>query len=626
LQDLPRIDVSYTHVLSTDSFPIGMSALSPDGRWIVFGSSPTEGESNLSIVSTDGGDPFRLVSGTEYVDGPVWFPSGERVAFRHGSFISSLAIDPATGRPAGTVQRITIEPNNAYFDISPDGEWIAYTPMDEEGDRVIRIVPSNGGIARTVAKAQITRPAWAPDGNSIYYAIERADSPGQVLMRIAVEDGEKAEGAEPEEVFSHAGHIGTVTCPGSGFAWLSAGAGRTVITTLEGEALGTVELEEGMRIRAFSSDGRTLLIERRGSSVPIRMAPVAGGTARTLLESDTIFRDEPRALAWAPNGQEVLVEAPLEGSRRLFLVPPSSGIPTEIPIQEERARFGMAGVHFSVGHSQDPVLSADGRHLLYAIPGSVPGRATLKVMELETGRATTLTTSFPRPGKDMPGRVLGPGGAINRDEDEFFFWEKAGGELVLKASTGAGDSRILRAFEEPGASFAVAIHGNRIVYVSYSAAETTVFLTEPGGGGPRSVLTVDGFLDIIAWSPNGRWLAATHWSPEEDQARLMLIPMSEEGTVEGEPRVLGPASWAWWGHQWLPDNSGFLTGGSVGEVWFIPVDPMTEPVPITEEVEGSIEDFVLSPDGTQIAYPWFMGDVHFLWLAHLEDVRVRGRR
>jgi hypothetical protein len=410
--------------------------------------------------------------------------------------------------------------------------------------------------------------------------------------------------------------------------WFGAGGGRTGIATLEGEALGAVELEEGMRLRGATSDGGILLIERRGTSAPIRIASVAGGNTRTLLEGSTVFREvnEPRALAWTPDGQKALVEAPLDGIRRLFLASSSRGTLTEIPVSEDRARFGRAGLHFSMGHAQDPVLSADGRHLLYAVPGSAPDTATLRILNLGTGQARTLTTSYPRPGRPMPGRVTGPGGTINRDEDEFFFWEKHGDELVLNASTGAGDSRTLRAFEDPGTSLAVAIRGDRIVFVSYSATETTVFLAQGDGDEPRSILTVDGFLDFLAWSPNGRWLAATHWTPDGSEARPMLIPMSGEGAVSGELRILGPTSWAWWGHQWLPDSSGFLTGGTIGGVWLIPVDPMAEPTPITEEEEGSISDFVLSPDGTQIAYALSIRGGHSLWLAHIQSAPISGRR
>jgi dipeptidyl aminopeptidase/acylaminoacyl peptidase len=628
LQDVPPIKASFTKVFSTDSVGLGMSALSPDGRWIVFGGWSRGGTGNLRIVSTAGGDPVSLgLDG----DGSVWFPSGDRIAIRCEGHIASLGIDPATGRPVGNPQRVTIEPSSAYFDISHDGKWIAYTPMDGNGNRVIRVVPSNGGIARTVAEAETTRPAWSPDGRSIYYAIERPNSPGEmVLMRVAVEGGARAENAEPEEVFSHMGHIGTLTYPGSAFVSLPMGEGRVEITTLEGTILGMVELESGMRIRNASADGRIVLVERRGNAAPIRVAPVAGGPIQTLLEPQPSYALEPgaRALGWTPDGEQVLVETALDGTERFFLVSVSRGVMTEISLPEERTRFGVGAMDFPMAHRPDPVLSGDGRHLLYALAvvGSAPDTATLKILDVESGRARILTTSSPVPGWQGPGRVLGPGGMINRDEDEFFYWEKAGDKLGLKAVGPAGESRVLRTFDDPERSLAVAVRENRIVYVSNGEGEATIFLAEPGQAESRALLTVEGTLDILAWSPDGRWLAATHWPAGGDQATLALIRLPGDGTVQGEPRYLGPKSWSWWGHQWLPDSSGFLTAGTQGDIWFIPVDPLAEPAPITGEEVGATEDFVLSPDGTYVAYAPRVVGGDSLWLIDLGDVLNRSSR
>jgi hypothetical protein len=107
---------------------------------------------------------------------------------------------------------------------------------------------------------------------------------------------------------------------------------------------------------------------------------------------------------------------------------------------------------------------------------------------------------------------------------------------------------------------------------------------------------------------------------------VALISVSQDGTVQGEPRYLGPESWSWWGHQWLPDSSGFLTAGTQGDIWLIPVDAMAEPVPITEEEAGDTYDFVLSPDGRFVAYaPTVLGG-DSLWLVHLGDALARSSR
>jgi len=619
LEDLPIIEASYTQVLSTDSMGLGISALSPDGRWIVFVGFSGSEETRLWIVSANGGEPFPLTSGSAYDDGPVWFPESNRIAYRSGDHVASLAIDPSTGRPAGDPQRVTIEPSMAYFDISPDGKWIAYTPLDENGNRVIRVVPSNGGIARTVVEESTPRPAWAPDGRSIYYVTSQVGSPEETLMRVGVERGARAEGAEPEEVFTHLGYINTGTYPGSAFVWLGTGGEeerQVILTTLQGQPLGRLDLEKGMRPRSFSSDGRTLLVERRGGIAPLRIAPVAGGAPKTVQRTDS------RPLAWTPDGERVLVRTALNGTDRLFLASVSGGVMTELRLPEPRADVGDAAMRFFLEHQPDPVFSADGRHLLYAVPGAAPDTRTLKILDVETGRATILPAAYPEPW----GSVLGPGGTINRDEDEFFYWEEAGGDLVLRAGRPTGESRVLRNFGDLEESIDVTVQGPRIAYVTREGTRSSVLLADVGREEPETILTVDGFLGVLAWSPNGRWLAATHWSVDGREAKAMLIRVSGEGTVEGDPRYLGAGGLAWWGHQWLPDSSGFLTAGTQGDVWFIPVDPMAEPVSITEEEQGSITGFVLSPDGTHIAYaPWIPGG-HSLWLIDLGDALTRTSR
>jgi len=130
-EDVPIIDVRYTQILSVDSLNIGGPvAVSPGGRWVVFTHLSGLEESHLWIVSTEGGEPFPITRGPAYDDGPVWFPGGDRIAYRSDGDVLSLAIDPVSGARIGTPRRITLEHSHALFDVSPDGRWIAYTPLN----------------------------------------------------------------------------------------------------------------------------------------------------------------------------------------------------------------------------------------------------------------------------------------------------------------------------------------------------------------------------------------------------------------------------------------------------------------------------------------------------------------
>jgi Tol biopolymer transport system component len=609
-QEVPKIEVAYTQILSADSLTIGQAALSPDGRWVVFTDNATEEESHLWMVSSEGGGPFPITSGPAYDDGPVWFPPGNRIAYRSGDRIVSLAIDRATGKPVGNPKRVTLESSNAYFDISPDGKWIAYTPRDENRQRVIRVVPSNGGIARTVAEESTNRPTWAPDGKSIYYRTSRLDSPLHILMKIRVEGGVRAEGATPDTVLISSQFV--MHIPSTVFLALGRSGVETGLdlAALDGRRLAWLELEDGMNPRVLSKDARWLLATRGERASPLRVLPVAGGTAITLQQTDS------RALAWTPDGDRVLLETNLDGEKLLFLAAVSGGTMTQVRFPEEPADFGRPAVDFPLEHQPDPVLSADGRHLLYAVAGTAPDTAILMILDLESGRASVLTTRYPTPRWDMSARVSGAG-------DEFFYWEKEEGALVLKAANPLGGSRVLRAFDDPNETVSVSVFQDRLAYVENVDGRASIILAEVGSEQSRRILTVDGFLDVLAWSPDGHWLAATHWPGDGSGAKPMLVEVSASGEVEGEPRLVGPGAWSWWGHQWLPDSSGFLTAGTQGDVWLIPVDPAAEPVALTEQEEGEIFNFVLSPDGRQIACAPHIPQGSSLWLIDLGDALVK---
>ncbi|MEX0600932.1 MAG: hypothetical protein WD205_09835, partial [Rhodothermales bacterium] len=597
-----------------DSLSISGPSLSPDGRWVAF--THYEGdESEIWMVSADGGEPFSVTSGGGFCDGVVWFPEGDRIAYRCGHLLSQ-AIDPSTGQPRGDPQRITLEGSNAYFDISPDGRWIAFTPMDDNGQRVIQVVPSNGGVPHTIVEESTTRPLFAPDGASLYYRRTRTDSPEETLVRIRVEEGERARGAEPEEIFTT--HASVWLASGYVLLEMDPDAARPplMITDLEGHPLGRVSLEEGMNPFALSADGRTILAYRREHTSPLRIAPVGGGRPRTLQEAGST------PLNWTPDGRHLLTRTKLDGTERLFLADIEQGTMEEVVIPDSLLDPPF---QYSLDQLPRPLLSTDGQHLLYAVPGATPQLATLKILDMGSDSSSVVTTQYAVPGAFMLERATGPGGTSNRDDDEFFFWERYGEGLSLKAVRPRGESRSLKVFDNPESPISVAVFGDRIAYLEHEGAKATIFFAEAGSSSATPVLTVEGFLDALSWSWDGRWLAASHWAPDGSNGRVMLAKVSESGHIEGEPRYVGPVSISWWGHQWLPDSSGFLTAGTEGDVWFIPVDPALEPVPVTES-EGLIYDFVLSPDGRQIAYSPWIPEGSSLWLIDLGDALARSSR
>ena len=75
---LPVLEPRLTRIIGSDTLKIVEPALSPDGRWVVFSTWNGVGEGYLWVVSSEGGEPRRLIE-TRNVRDPVWFPSGDRL-------------------------------------------------------------------------------------------------------------------------------------------------------------------------------------------------------------------------------------------------------------------------------------------------------------------------------------------------------------------------------------------------------------------------------------------------------------------------------------------------------------------------------------------------------------------
>ncbi len=619
-QDLPAIEVTYTRIVTVHDGDAWGGDISPDGRWVAFMKNIGQGVSHIWMVSSEGGEPFPVTSGPTYDDGVKWFPGGDRIAYRSGDRIASLAIDPRTGRPIGGPQRVTLESSNAYFCISPDGRWIAYTPRNQEADRVIRVVPSIGGAARTLTEANTSGCSWTPDGEGIYFKTGRLESPHQALMRVGI------DGGPPDTVFTHPGTFSTELVAGRVLLFLQSRSntpvtGPEIVATLDGQPLGSLKLMDGMGGMDFSRDGRTMVSHLYESVNPIRVLSLTDGEPRTVNEADS------RLVGWAPDSDGLLFQTVLDGRRAVFRQSVSGGTMTEVRFPETPVGFRITDLRQPIPHNL--VLSGDGRSLLYAVPGEDPSMTTLKVLDLTSGRTRVLTDRNLVAGAFMSERVFGPGGTGNRSEDEFFFWERVGSGVTLMAAGASTEPRVLWAFDDPEETRSVSVHGDRVAYVenvrqwANDDNEASILVAHPGEDTPRRILTVEGWLDELTWSPDGDWLAATHYRSDGSAVlTVMVVRVGESGELIGEPsfRPVDARSRP----QWLPDGSGFLAT-SGGEVWLVPVDPSSEPVSLTDEEQDQVGEFILSPDGRHIAYTPHIFKGSSLWLIDFGDALV-GRR
>jgi Tol biopolymer transport system component len=585
--EVPTIEPTFTRLFGSDTLEIYGASMSPDGRWVMFG-----GE-NLWVVSASGGEPIRLTEGK--ADGAVWFPTSDRIAFR-SSAIMTLPIDRETGQPTGPPRPVTLEGSQAYFDVSPDGKWIAYTPR-QDGQRVIRIVPSNGGTARTLIAADTPRPMWSADGRYIYYHV--ASGSGMGLARIP------AGGGRPDTTTA----AGWIRLGHSSLLLSSGGNSRDfTVTTLTNRAIARFHLPGEMRppgTTGLDSTNRFVGITSNHGAA-LHVLPVDGGPVRQLTEG----QEEDKPIAWTDDGR-ILFSTHLNGNEVLLLAPAGGGAMRQVSLSEERLKLLN-------GRVPPPFLSSDGSHLFYQVKSEDPELSVLKVLSLESGTTQEITSAHPAGG----GGVVGPGGVPHFNGQDFLYVERKPGEYELWAWTPDG-SRLLRAFGDQ-LSGRIGVLGDRIVFPESSDDRVTLRIATLGEAVSRELASVIGKLQSVGWSPNGQYIAMVHvdTSGGGESARVAFQRVSPSGEPIGDLHYVGEPSLSWWNLRWLPDGRGVLANSwDDHNVWFLPVDPNESPVCVTQDEPKGVDEFVLSPDGKHIVYPSRVARGSSIWLVDLGEIR-----
>jgi Tol biopolymer transport system component len=622
--DVPTIEPHFTRVYEvTGATQLRFPSQSPDGRWIAFSAWGEDDEVSLWLVPADGGEAIRLTQG-HYDDQPVWFPSGDRIAFRSdrparegnaGSYVMSLPIDPETGQQTGPPRQVSVDNVFAWLDVSPDGEWIAFSGWARE--IAVLLVPSAGGPSRMVAAAYVGRPVWSPDGKSIYYVLDQAVREHDALVRANV------DGTKVETVFTWPQMIRVFGFPESAFVLRAVsrrGNDRPSVwevATLGGRALARLELPPSMYAFSFTPDGN-LIATREDLVAVLEVLPIEGGPPRRLNES----RANEEVLGWSGDGRRVLFKTSLDGEAMYFLAPSDGGPMRQLRLPERPLDRFL------------PILSADGRHLLYAVAADERETTVLKVLDLGDGSAREITRRHAPAGIELSGR----GSAGSRDGEDFLYVEQRGERFELRASAPSGSSRLLRTFRgELPASIAVC--EDRIVYGqpqsepasqgSQSEKQSSLMLARTVDDEPRALLTVPGpgNLESPTWSPDCRRLAVKvyrmpHGAKRWETLDLLVLEIDPSGNAIGEPKVLETPDGYWWGPKWLPSGRGLLLVGG-DAVWQISTEPRVGPTAITDH---AVWDFRISPDGRSIAYIRADLTGSSIWRVDLGDALAAAQR
>lgn len=261
-------------------------APSPDGRRIVYTAADGAGGSTIRRVDAGGGND-TLLAGCPQAEcaGPVWEPDGRRLIYESRPLQDGLLasprlfwLDPDTGATLPLVEGNETPGYGARF--SPDGEWLSYVSLADEGVVLYRLAD---GQQRLLASRVGSPAAWSPDSGTVVY--------GDLIVQGAQSGPEVEQGEQPVQESSSV-YLFSAT-PGSDEPRRRLSPQGSVADT----------------VPAFSPDGAWLAFGRAPANTAagrqLWLMRPDGADARALTSDPTLTHGPPH---WSPDGRELLFQ------------------------------------------------------------------------------------------------------------------------------------------------------------------------------------------------------------------------------------------------------------------------------------------------------------------------------
>lgn len=352
------------------------STFDRSGDAVAYAWSNASGFYELRMVGSAGG-AVRILFKNEQVGfvQPCAFTPGNKqiltLLFRRDN-TSQIALVPVDGGAPRVLRSLNwVYPKR--MDVSPDGRWLVYDNLTEEGsaDRGLFLLSMDGAKERRISGLPRNSlfPLWSADGRAVYFTGD--DGGAQRIYRVGVVDGVAAQ--EPGAVSEPMGRLLLMGMGGGRlFFGVRTGAPNIFIASLNGEVKRVNSQWSGRNtVPAFSADGRALAyLSRRG-------AENFGQQARSIVvnvdgkerEIDPKMAHVER-LAWSPDGGHLLV-AGSDGKGRsgLFLVRVSDGATTPLVAAHDGPFRGYEAV-WSVDGKRIYLIRGDSELVEYTLAGT----------------------------------------------------------------------------------------------------------------------------------------------------------------------------------------------------------------------------------------------------------------
>ncbi|HWC54931.1 MAG TPA: PDZ domain-containing protein, partial [Chitinophagaceae bacterium] len=365
----------------------GNPHFSPDGKWIAF-SSNRSGIDQVYIVPAEGGMPTRLTWYPAPSFPRGWTPDGKLVLYASSrenapTAINRLWLVPVNGGPS------TLLPAPWGFDgkYSSDGkqltidrvsrwdvEWRHYrggqnTPLQILDLKTLaeKTIPTDGSMDK--------QPIWM--NNRIYFLSDRDfimniwsyDPATNAVSQITNEekgDVKWLDGNGKELVYEHNGYLNLID-PATK---ISKQLNITVTGDFPWAETRIENVTDDINSASLSPTGKRILVEARGE---IFTVPVENGDPRNLTHSSDAA---DRAPIWSPDGRQIAWFSDKDSAYALY-VTDQEGLTAPKKISIGESKLGW-----------EPVWSPDGKFIAFD-----DNRVTVKVIELATGKITTIDTA-----------------------------------------------------------------------------------------------------------------------------------------------------------------------------------------------------------------------------------------
>ena len=311
---------------------------SQDGKWVAF-SAEYGGNMDVYVMSADGGHPDRLTwhPGFDVVQG--WTSEGA-IIFRSGRMAhptetnSLYQIDPQGAFPEPL--HVT---RAAYGEVSPDGQYLAYTPItswDPEwrnyrgGQAMpIWIQDLNTGALETTPQKDKERhldPVWI--GSKVYYLSERDYVSNIWSYDMTTDTEEQITFHKVFDIKNLDAHGSDIIYEQGGFLHLLKGAtgpSTQLRFDVKGDMNFAMERWEDVQGRQLgnpnlSPNGKRAIFEHRGE---IFTVPAKKGSVRNITNTSSVADRTP---IWSPKGDKIclLYTSPSPRDRQKSRMPSSA--------------------------------------------------------------------------------------------------------------------------------------------------------------------------------------------------------------------------------------------------------------------------------------------------------------